>query len=137
MGNSTSVEALKKDLGGTIHETMTTTEMPMMEATTKRAVSTTQRRGSTDGDSILSSYLRDIGDSNPLTSVEEGNLARRIRGGDAVARNALVEANLRFVISIAKEYQGRGLSLAELISAGNVGLITAAERFDETARLQV
>ncbi len=104
----------------------------MMEATTKRAVSTTQRRGSTDGDSILSSYLRDIGDSSPLTSVEEGNLARRIRGGDAVARNALVEANLRFVISIAKEYQGRGLSLAELISAGNVGLITAAERFDET-----
>ncbi|MFP6645859.1 MAG: sigma-70 factor domain-containing protein [Candidatus Latescibacterota bacterium] len=58
-----------------------------MEATTKRAVSTTQRRGSTDGDSILSSYLRDIGDSSPLTSVEEGNLARRIRGGDAVARN--------------------------------------------------
>ena len=104
----------------------------MMEATTKRAVRPTRRRGTTDGDSSLSSYLRDISDSSPLTSDEEGNLARRIRAGDATARNVLVEANLRFVISMAKQYQGRGLSLAELISAGNVGLITAAERFDET-----
>jgi RNA polymerase primary sigma factor len=105
--------------------------MLMMEATTKTAVPLKIQQGS-DGDSILSSYLRDIGDSNPLSRAQEGETARRIRAGVAEARNELVEANLRFVISVAKQYQGRGLSLTELISAGNVGLITAAERFDET-----
>lgn len=95
--------------------------------------SAARRRGreGTD-DAALSSYLRDIGGSSPLSSAQEGDLARRIRAGDGEARNALVEANLRFVISVAKQYQGRGLTLAELISAGNVGLIIAAERFDET-----
>ena len=79
----------------------------------------------------ISSYLKDIDCSSPLDSAEEGELAQRIRAGDSAARNELVEANLRFVVSIAKTYQSRGLPLAELISAGNMGLITAAERFDE------
>jgi RNA polymerase primary sigma factor len=104
----------------------------MMEATTKSASDLRSRRGANESDSILSSYLRDIGDSCPLSSAAEGELARRIRSGDDTARNTLVEANLRFVVAVSKEYRGRGLSLAELISAGNVGLIHAAERFDET-----
>ena len=84
-----------------------------------------------DGDPALSMYFKDIAESEPLSFREEAALAARIRGGDEVARNALVEANLRFVVAVAKQYQNRGLSLQELISAGNVGLITAAERFDE------
>ena len=85
-----------------------------------------------EGDPVLASYLDDISDSTPLAAAEEAELAARIRAGDESARNELVEANLRFVVSVAKEYQKRGLSLVELISAGNVGLITASERFDET-----
>jgi len=84
------------------------------------------------GDQLVATYLREISDSTPLSSKGEGDLARKIRAGDEGARNLLVEANLRFVVSVAKQYQNRGLSLAELISAGNVGLMTAAARFDET-----
>ena len=84
------------------------------------------------GDQLVATYLREISDSTPLSSKEEGDLARKIRAGDEGARNLLVEANLRFVVSVGKQYQNRGLSLAELISAGNVGLMTAAARFDET-----
>ena len=89
------------------------------------------RRGG-EGDPVLASYLSDIADSHPLAARQEAELAARIRAGDEEARNELVEANLRFVVAVSKEYQNRGLSLTELISAGNVGLITAAERFDET-----
>ena len=85
-----------------------------------------------EGDPVLARYLEDISDSRPLNSSQEADLARRIRDGDESARNVLVEANLRFVVSVSKDYQNRGLSLAELISAGNVGLLVAAERFDET-----
>lgn len=99
----------------------------------KKSAASVSRRGyRPEGDVILAQYLEDIATSTPLGGLEESALAKRIRAGDDEARNALVEANLRFVISISKEYQNRGLSLAELISAGNVGLITAAERFDET-----
>ena len=97
-----------------------------------RAEKKKKRERKSDGDPALASYLRDISDSTPLSAGEETELARSIHEGNGDARNALVEANLRFVVSVAKEYQNRGLSLAELISAGNVGLITAAERFDET-----
>ena len=102
-------------------------------ATKKMTKATNKRRlRSGEGDPVLASYLDDISDSTPLAAAEEAQLAARIRAGDETARNELVEANLRFVVSVAKEYQNRGLSLVELISAGNVGLITASERFDET-----
>jgi RNA polymerase primary sigma factor len=102
-------------------------------ATKKVAKTTTKRKlRPGEGDPVLASYLDDISDSTPLAAAEEAELAARIRAGDESARNELVEANLRFVVSVAKEYQNRGLSLVELISAGNVGLITASERFDET-----
>ena len=98
----------------------------------KSAVNVSRRSYKSEGDVVLAQYLEDIAASTPLSGREESTLAERIRSGDDDARNALVEANLRFVVSISKEYQNRGLSLTELISAGNVGLITAAERFDET-----
>ena len=85
-----------------------------------------------DMEDCLGSYLAEIATSCPLSSEEEVAIARRIREGDDEARNQLVEANLRFVVRVAKEYQNRGVALADLISAGNIGLITAAERFDET-----
>jgi RNA polymerase primary sigma factor len=80
----------------------------------------------------LQRYLADVASSQPLSSKEEVSLARRIKKGDMDARAKLVEANLRFVITVAREYQNQGVPLVDLISAGNVGLITAAERFDET-----
>lgn len=80
----------------------------------------------------LHHYLEDVASSQPLSSEEEVALAVRIRKGDQDARAKLIEANLRFVITVAYEYQNQGVPLVDLISAGNVGLITAAERFDET-----
>jgi RNA polymerase primary sigma factor len=84
-----------------------------------------------DMEDSLGSYLAEIANSSPLSTAEEVELARKIKQGDERARNRLVEANLRFVVSVAKAYQNRGVPLADLISAGNMGLITAAERFDE------
>ena len=80
----------------------------------------------------LHHYLEDVASSQPLSSAEEVELAVRIHKGDQKARATLIEANLRFVITVAYEYQNQGVPLVDLISAGNVGLITAAERFDET-----
>lgn len=80
----------------------------------------------------IEKYLEEIGGYSPLSPQEEIELARRIRQGDAQALDKLVKANLRFVISVAKEYQGQGLPLQDLISEGNLGLIKAAQRFDET-----
>ena len=80
----------------------------------------------------LHHYLEDVASSQPLSSAEEVELAVRIREGDQKARAKLIEANLRFVITVAYEYQNQGVPLVDLISSGNVGLITAAERFDET-----
>ena len=84
-----------------------------------------------DMEDSLGSYLAEIAHSKPLSAAEEVDLARKIKEGNEAARNRLVEANLRFVVSVAREYQNRGVPLADLISAGNMGLITAAERFDE------
>ncbi len=80
----------------------------------------------------LHRYLEEVASSQPLSAQEEVRLASRIRKGDQKARAKLIEANLRFVISVAYEYQNQGVPVVDLISAGNVGLITAAERFDET-----
>ncbi|NOZ57918.1 MAG: sigma-70 family RNA polymerase sigma factor, partial [Calditrichaeota bacterium] len=80
----------------------------------------------------IEKYLEEIGNYSPLPPEEEIRLARRIRKGDEEALDKLVKANLRFVISVAKEYQGQGLPLQDLISEGNLGLIKAAQRFDET-----
>jgi len=80
----------------------------------------------------LSRYLREIREYEPLSSDEEQTLAERIRGGDTGARDELVRANLRFVVSVAKKYTGKGLCLLDLISEGNVGLLKAAEKFDGT-----
>ena len=80
----------------------------------------------------IEKYLKEIGGFSLLSQAQEIALARRIKRGDEDALKDLVTANLRFVITIAKEYQGQGLSLPDLISEGNMGLIKAAQRFDET-----
>ena len=81
---------------------------------------------------LLDLYFQDVAFSKPLRADEEVTLAQRIRAGDQDARNKLVSANLRFVIKIACEYRANGVALEDMISAGNLGLIAAAERFDET-----
>ena len=80
----------------------------------------------------LDKYLQDIGKEELITTDEEVILAQRIRAGDQQALEKLCKANLRFVVSVAKQYQNQGLSLPDLINEGNLGLIKAARRFDET-----
>ncbi len=80
----------------------------------------------------LEKYLQEIGKVDLLTPEEEVDLAKRIKQNDPVALERLTKANLRFVVSVAKQYQNQGLSLSDLINEGNLGLIKAAQRFDET-----
>ncbi|WP_068474927.1 sigma-70 family RNA polymerase sigma factor [Saccharicrinis aurantiacus] len=80
----------------------------------------------------LDKYLQEIGREDLITVEEEVELAQRIKKGDQIALEKLTRANLRFVVSVAKQYQNQGLSLPDLINEGNLGLIKAAEKFDET-----
>ncbi len=80
----------------------------------------------------LDQYLHEIGQIELITAEDEVDLSRRIHKGDLNARDRLINANLRFVVSVSKQYQNKGLSLPDMISEGNIGLIKAAQRFDET-----
>lgn len=96
-----------------------------------RQLKITQSITSREGDS-LERYLQEINKEPMITPEEEVVLAHRIHNGDDEALEQLTKANLRFVVSVAKQYQGQGLGLIDLINEGNVGLIKAAEKFDET-----
>ena len=85
---------------------------------------------------ILNSYMDDIAHWEPLSREREAELATRIIMGDMEARNELVRGNLRYVVSVAKKYQNYGLPLVDLIGAGNLGMVTAAGRFDATKGLK-
>jgi RNA polymerase primary sigma factor len=89
-----------------------------------------RERGSYDGDTAIKLYLREIGQVRLLTPQEEIDLAARIKKGDKKARELMIKANLRLVVKIARDYEGIGLPLLDLISEGNIGLMKAVERFD-------
>src|SRR5574344_743214 len=86
----------------------------------------------TNRDEILTSYFRDIRHIDPLTREDEVELSKRIKEGDDSACDKLVTANLRFVITVAKQYQHQGLGLSDLIQYGNEGLVKAAKHYDGT-----
>jgi RNA polymerase primary sigma factor len=95
-----------------------------------QAKSRTYSRNSRDDENVLSIYLKEINKIPLLTREEETDYATRAEKGDEVAKHKLVQANLRFVVNVAKKYQNQGLPLSDLISEGNIGLMNAIERFD-------
>jgi RNA polymerase primary sigma factor len=91
-----------------------------------------QKRITKRENEVLSEYLEEVSQEPLLSPDEEVELAKRIKEGDEIARDKLIRANLRFVISVAKQFSQTGLPLTDLINEGNIGLIKAAEKFDET-----
>ena len=107
------------------------TAVPVEVATRTTAAPVIEReRSSYDGDTAIKLYLREIGQVKLLTPQEEIELAARIKKGDKKAREQMIKANLRLVVKIARDYEGIGLPLLDLISEGNIGLMKAVERFD-------
>ena len=106
-------------------KTVSTPIVPAPESADNR-----RERGSYDGDTAIKLYLREIGLVKLLTPQEEIELAARIKKGDKKAREQMIKANLRLVVKIARDYEGIGLPLLDLISEGNIGLMKAVERFD-------
>ena len=102
------------------------------KAAAKKEAALKSKKASKVSSGSISMYLAEIGQYNPLPPEREVALAIRIQKNDESAMKELVEANLRFVVSVAKKYQGNGLSLADIINEGNLGLIKAAKRFDHT-----
>jgi RNA polymerase primary sigma factor len=105
-------------------------EEPAAETSPEEPVEARRERSSYDGDTAIKLYLREIGQVKLLTPQEEIELAARIKKGDKRAREQMIKANLRLVVKIARDYEGIGLPLLDLISEGNIGLMKAVERFD-------
>ena len=107
-----------------------TEEQPLIEAEAEEPAEPGRERSAYDGDTAIKLYLREIGQVKLLTPQEEIELAARIKKGDKKARELMIKANLRLVVKIARDYEGIGLPLLDLISEGNIGLMKAVERFD-------
>ena len=110
----------------------TETEKPKKKATRKKKIDKKIQNIGNDANRSLSKYLNEISKFEPLHPDREVELTIRVRQGDRRALKELTESNLRFVVSVAKDYQGQGLHLTDLINEGNMGLIKAAKRFDHT-----
>jgi RNA polymerase primary sigma factor len=106
------------------------TAVPETEGEEAAAAPRGRERSAYDGDTAIKLYLREIGQVKLLTPLEEIELAARIKKGDKKAREQMIKANLRLVVKIARDYEGIGLPLLDLISEGNIGLMKAVERFD-------
>lgn len=106
--------------------------LPPQRAAVAMAVTSTKKKASSYEEGSLDQYLRDISKYPLISREDEAELARRIRVGDQEALDKLVRSNLRFVVSVGKKYQNQGVSLSDLINEGNLGLIRAAHKFDET-----